>query len=359
MGMFRKKSFVGIDLGHHTIKAVQLERHAGGWRIQKYATVPTPPDAIKDGVVVDLVSITAALKSLFKENGLHASAAMIAVSGGSVVVRQVRMPKMAEATLRKSIKFEASRYVPSSVEDSYIEFEIIGAADENQMDVLMVAAPKDVVESRLHACESAGLEVESVDIEAFAMYRSLVEADLDNEWADKTVALVDIGSATTNISVVSMSIFAMTRSIPQGADTLTQALKSYFKLSDEDAEQGKAQLDLRELLEEGKPKENPPLRVLQPHVDDLVREIRRSLNYYQSQQQEGSQTKNIDHILLTGGGAKLSGLSEYFSHKLSIPTTNHDVFANPRFSHQGDPDESGLDFSVASGLAMRAFAKAA
>jgi len=357
--MFRKKNFVGVDLGHHTMKVVQLERQAGGWRVQKYATAPTPPDAIKDGVVIDPTSISTALKALLKESGIHSSAAMIAVAGGSVVVRQVRMPKMAEATLRKSIKFEASRYVPSSVEDSYIEFEIIGATDDNQMDVLMVAAPKDVVESRLQACETAGLEVESVDIEAFAMYRSLVEADMEAEWSDKTIALVDVGSATTNISVVSMNVFAMTRSIPQGADTLTQALKSYFKLSDEDAESGKAQLDLRELLEEGKPKENPPLRVLQPHVDDLVREIRRSLNYYQSQQQEGGQAKAIDHILLTGGGAKLTGLSEYFTHKLSIPTTTHDVFANPRFSHFGDAEESGLDLSVASGLAMRAFAKAA
>ena len=360
MGMFSKKSFIGIDLGHYSIKAVALERHAGGWRVSKYATAPTPPDSVKDGVVVDNQSMVLAIKALIKENGLHASGAIIAVSGGSVVVRQVRMPKMAEATLRKSIKFEASRYVPSSVEDSYIEFEIIGAVDESQMDVLMVAAPKDVVESRLLACEEAGLEVEAVDIEAFAMYRALVEADLDNEWADKTVAMVDIGSATTNISVINQGVFAMTRSIPQGADTLTQALKSYFKLSDEDAESGKAQLDLHELLEEGaKPQENPPLRVLQPHVDDLVREIRRSLNYYQSQQQEGNQTKTIDHILLTGGGAKLSGLAEYFSHKLSIPTTLHDVLANPRFTHHGDPDLSGLDLSVASGLAMRAHVKAA
>jgi len=359
MGMFSKKSYIGVDMGHHTIKVIQFEKQANGWRVQRVAQTMTPPDAIKDGVVVDVASLSARLKAMCKENNIHASGAMIAVSGGSVVVRQVRMPKMAEATLRRSIKFEASRYVPNSVEDSYIEFEIIGPVDENQMDVLMVAAPKDVVESRMQACESAGLEVESVDIEAFAMYRALVEADLDNEWAEKTVALVDVGSATTNVSVVSNSVFSMTRSIPQGADTLTQALKSYFKLSDEDAESGKAQLDLRELQEEGKPKENPPLRVLQPHVDDLVREIRRSLNYYQSQQQEGSQAKTIDHILLTGGGAKLMGLAEYFSHKLTIPTTLQDVFANPRVAHMGDPDESGLDLSVASGLAMRAFAKAA
>ncbi len=358
MGMFTKKSFVGIDIGHHSIKAVALERSASGWKIVRFASIPTPPDAVKDGVITDVQSTILALKSLIKDNQLNASGAMIAVSGGSVVVRQVRMPKMAEATLRKSIKFEASRYVPSSVEDSYIEFEIIGPVDDQQMDVLMVAAPKDVVESRLQACEGAGLEVEAVDIEAFAMYRALVEADIDQEWSESTVALVDVGSATTNISVVSHGVFAMTRSIPQGAETLTQALKSYFKLSDEDAESGKAQLDLQELLEEGKPKENPPLRVLQPHVDDLVREIRRSLNYYQSQQQEGA-SKQIDHILLTGGGAKLAGLANYFSHKLSIPTTLHDVFANPRFSHYGDADESGLDLSVASGLAMRAFAKAA
>lgn len=358
MGMFSRKSFVGIDLGHHSIKAVVLERVAAGWRVIRSASTPTPQDAVKDGVIVDVASTVAAIKALLKENQINASSAMIAVSGGSVVVRQVRMPKMAEATLRKSIKFEASRYVPSSVEDSYIEFEIIGPVDDQQMDVLMVAAPKDVVESRLQACEEAGLEVEAVDIEAFAMYRALVEADLDHEWSESTVALVDVGSATTNISVVSHCVFSMTRSIPQGAETLTQALKSYFKLSDEDAESGKAQLDLRELLEEGKPKENPPLRVLQPHVDDLVREIRRSLNYYQSQQQEGS-AKQINHILLTGGGAKLTGLAEYFSHKLSIPTTLHDVFANPRFSHFGDAEESGLDLSVASGLAMRAYAKAA
>ncbi|HJP82687.1 MAG TPA: type IV pilus assembly protein PilM [Fimbriimonadaceae bacterium] len=358
MGFFTKKNFIGIDIGHHSIKAVALERHGDGWRVVRFASTPTPIDAVKDGVVVDLPSTVQALKSLLKEHNIGAGGAMIAVSGGSVVVRQVRMPKMAEATLRKSIKFEASRYVPSSVEDSYIEFEIIGPVDDQQMDVLMVAAPKDVVESRLQACEEAGLEVESVDIEAFAMYRALVEADMDQEWSDKTIALVDVGSATTNVSVVSHGVFAMTRSIPQGSDTLTQALKSYFKLSDEDAESGKAQLDLRELLDESKPKENPPLRVLQPHVDDLVREIRRSLNYYQSQQQEGT-AKQIDHILLTGGGAKLAGLCDYFNHKLSIETTLNDVFNNPRFSHYGDAEESGLDLSVASGLAMRAYAKAA
>src|SRR5205814_9217517 len=135
-------------------------------------------------------------------------------------------------------------------------------------------------------CEAAGLEVESVDIEAFAIYRVLIEADPSRDWSDKTIAVIDIGATTTNVSVITKKLFAMSRTIPNGGHTLTDALKNYFKLSEEDAESGKSQLDFRDLTQEVVPRENPPLRVLQPHVDDLVREIRRSLNYYQSQQQD-------------------------------------------------------------------------
>jgi type IV pilus assembly protein PilM len=268
---------------------------------------------------------------------------------------------MPEATLRKSIKYEASRYVPNSTEDSYIEFEIIGPAAENQMDVLIVAAPKDIVESRVRACEAAGLDVEGVDVEAFAAYRSLVESDQLQNWGETTIALVDIGATTTNMGVIEKGVFAMTRTIPHGGQTMTDALKSYFKLSDENAESGKAQLDLKELLGSDKnPKENPPLRIVQPHVDELVREIRRSLNYYQSQQTEGSQTNNVSVLMLCGGCASMQGLAEYIGHKLSLDTRAISLYDNPRFTGPGnDVREHGFALAVASGLAMRAYPKAA
>jgi type IV pilus assembly protein PilM len=356
MGLFAKQSTVGIDFGHHSIKVMQLEKVSDGWKVVKLASAPTPREAMKDGVIVDTSLMGLVLKQLLKEQHISATSAHIAVSGGSVVVRQVRMAKMAEAALRKSMKFEAGRYVPSSADDSYVEFEILGDADESQMDVLIVAAPKDIVETRLQACEQAGLEVESVDIEAFAIYRSVVEADPSRDWSGKTIAIIDVGATTTNVSVVPNGLFAMSRTIPNGGQMLTEALKNYFKLSDEDAESGKAQLDFRELTNDVVPRENPPLRVLQPHVDDLVREIRRSLNYYQSQQQD-AKTSSVDALLITGGGAKLAGLTEYIGHKLGIETTSLDVYQNPRFLHSSEG--SGIDLSVASGLAMRAFGRAA
>lgn len=359
MGFFSAKSYVGLDMGHHTIKAVQIDRHAGGWKVSKHGQIDTPAESIRDGIVVDTEAVGGAIKDLLKSSHITASHAHIAVSGPTVVVRPVRIPKMPEATLRKSIKFEASRYVPNSVEDSYVEFEIAGYPDETQMDIVVVAAPKDIVESRMKACQAAGLVVESVDIEPFAMYRSLIEADQEHDWTGSTIAIVDIGSMTTNMSVVQKGSFAMTRSIPNGSHILTDALKSYFKLEHADAESGKAQLDVAELIDAEKPKENPPLRVIQPHLDDLVRELRRSLNYYQSQLGEATEDKQVSLVFLTGGGAKQTGLATYIEHKLGIKTLSLHMFDNPRFTaHQAELTQSAHDLSVAGGLAMRSHLKA-
>lgn len=352
MSLFTKKTYVGLDIGHHTVRAAQVERTPSGWRVARTASMPTPSDTIRDGVVVDPTILGLAIKNLLKSAHISASGAAIAISGGTVVVRPIRLPKMAESALRKSIKFEASRYVPNSIEDSYIEFEIIGDVDDTNMDVVIAAAPRELVDSRVAACEHAGLEVEHVEVATFAAFRSIIEADHGRDWSDKTLGLVDIGAAVTNLGVVSKGAFSMTRAIPAGGQVLTDALKSYFKLSDEDAESGKAQLDVRGLLNEHSVAENPPLRILHTHIDDLVREVRRSINYWQSQQSEGAQAKHVDVIVLCGGGSNLPGLAEYFQHKLGIETHAIGVMENPRFlSATADPG-AGRELAVAVGLAM-------
>lgn len=358
MGMFNKKSYVGLDMGHHSIKAVQIERSSAGWKVSKIATAPTPKDAVKDGVVVDPHAMSYAVKDLLRDAKIQPASAHIAVSGGQVMVRNVRIPRMTEATLRKSIKFEASRYVPSSVEDSFIEFEIIGPADENQMDVIVVAAPKDLVQSRIQVLENLGIDVESVDIEAFSTYRALIEADQSQDWSRATFSIVDIGAMNAKLSVIQQGQFVMTRTIPGGGQVLTESLKSYFKLSEEDAESGKSQLDVGQLIA-GETKENPPLRVIQPHVDDLIREIRRSLNYHQSQLAESTADNQVSVLVLTGGGARLPGLAGYMEHKLGLKTLAAGVFDNPRFNNMTGRLDGGHDLSVAVGLAMRSHSKAA
>jgi len=359
LSLMGKKTYVGLDLGHHSIKACMMKRTQTGWLVTNAVRVPTPVGSIREGIVMQPEEVASAIKQCLKLLGAKVNACHLSVGGTAVIVRTVRIPSMTETTLRKSIKFEAGRYVPNTPEESYIEFDILGEAEGGQMDVMIVAAPREMVDSRRKACELAGIEVEAVDIEPFAAYRSLIEAnhgiDLDNE----TFAIIDIGSATTNVSVVNKGIFAMTRAIPQGSYLLTESLQRYFKLNFEDAEEGKAQLDVRGLLDDGTPTENPPLRVMQPHLDDLIREIRRSLNYYQSQQTESGAPGVVNWILLTGGGAKLGGISDYFANKLGLKVYPSSIFDNPRVAAIGDEVAGqGAELSVASGLAMRAHSRA-
>lgn len=356
MAMIRKKPAVGLDIGHHTIKLALVERSGTEFKVTRTMSIPTPPDTVKDGIVIDPKLLSLSLKTMFKAAGVSGCGVHIGSSGAQIFVRPVSFPKLPEATLRKSIRYEAGRYIPGSVDESYVDFEILGDADEQNMNVLLVSAPKELVNSRMSACDMAGLDVISVDIDIFASYRALIESDTMVNHAEETVALIDIGAAGANLCVVDKGVFAMVRSIAVGGRTLSDALKSYFQLSDEDAESGKSQLDVSQLLVD-KPADNPPLRVIQPHIDDLVREARRSLNYFQSQQVGKEGTLSISRMILTGGASQLPGIAEYFEKKMAIPTVALGLADNPRFVLEGGGDGSS-EFVTAAGLAMRSLAHA-
>lgn len=354
LSMFGKEKYIGIDIGHSTICLAQVEKSGPHWRIASLCSVPTPKESIGDGVVTDPQAVASVLKKCMRDNKITATTANLAVAGSSVVVRTVKMPQMPEATLRKSIRFEAGRYVPSSVEESYIEFEILDNLEDGQMEVLIAASPRDMVESKIEAAKIAGLDVECIDVEAFSLYRSLIECDERSQTENETIAIIDIGGENTQVSVIDHQIFSLTRSIPIGGTALTKALENYFKLSPEDAEEGKRSLDLRPLIDTSGPMENPPLRVVQPIVDELVREVRRSLNYFQSQQTGATTPSNINRLMFAGGGSLLQGLPEYMCHKLGIEFETPNLFDNPRFVFDGvEPNIPPNAIAIAIGLAMR------
>ncbi|MEM4408763.1 MAG: type IV pilus assembly protein PilM [Candidatus Caldarchaeum sp.] len=356
--LFAKEHLVGIDIGHSTIKLAQVEKRNQHLHIVSAYSLPTPSDAITEGMVKKPDAVASVIRRGLREGHISASGAVIGVSGSPVIVRSAQLPKMAETQLKKSIRYEASRYVPSSVEDSYVECEIVGPVGENQMEVLIVACPKDMVESRVNAVESAGLEVEIVDIDAFALHRALIQASQNSQWAEKTVAIVDVGGEGSHVSIIDEDTFALTRFIPIGGKLLTNALANYFKVSDADAEQGKRELDLSILLTSEGPMENAPLRVIQPLMDELVREVRRSINYFHSQSTDKGQERRVSEIILAGGASQMKGFAQYLSHKLAIPVNRPSLLENSRFVmsasvHGGDT----ILYATAIGLAMRRIEK--
>ena len=344
--VFGKEKIVGVDIGSRFIKVVQAEagRTPGSWQIVKAAVGPTPADTVREGIVIDQPAVAAALRALMQNEGIEANSAVAAISGASVIVRHIKLPKMSESILRKSIRFEAAKHISSSVDDSMIEFEITGMVpgEDDKMSVMLVAAPNDMVESRLITLSIAGLEPVAMDIEAFSLQRALVDLSPTRPGEGTTLALLDIGATTTDVNIVTNGLFALTRNIPIAGDSFTQALKVISPGAEWNAlEALKAQVDMTTLLQpDGDPELAELARAMQPALDELLREVRRSTNYYQSQLADpansilpaGTTSQNsgpVAKIVITGGSAKMKGLEAYMAARLGIAVEQWNPFENP------------------------------
>jgi type IV pilus assembly protein PilM len=391
-GVFNKQGIVGLDLGSHTIKAVQVEPMRTGWRLSQIAQCPTPADSIRDGVIVQPEEVAGAVRRLLRDNAFRVSAAITAIAGAAVIVRQLTLPKMTEAMLRKTIRYEASKYVSTSIEDSYIGFEILGDVEstptegdqaEKQMRVLLVVAPREMIDAQVRTLELAGLEPLAIEVEAFALYRALFEinrvamARLEGHPA----AIVDLGASHTNLYIVSGDGYFLTRNIPIAGDAFTQTVRSTLHCSWSEAERFKRTVDFRQLLKRrsartrattseeeavpegaGSGKEEAVLKALQGQADELLREVRRSLHYYQSQFPEGSPQAQVTGLVITGGSSQLSGFAEYAAARLGLEVEAGDPFNNPDFDTAHISAEALHMFApvlgIAVGLAVReAFAE--
>ena len=353
---------MGIDIGSTTLKAVQLEPGKLGFRVTRAAQQKTPVGAIRDGIIVDREAVADALKQMLRAANITATGAVCAVSGPTVIIRSVRVPKMSEASLRKSIRYEASKYISANVDDSMLDFEIVRFApdDPDQMEIMLVATPREMVESRVETMERAGIEPVAIDTEAFAVQRALVDCNRHQYDDDMLRALVDIGATKTEVSLLSGTHFEFSRSIQIAGDSFTNALKNHLRVEATEAEQRKTEIDLFFLVEGSGDAEDLELpRAIQSMLDELLREIRRSVNYYQSQLPEGSAAKMLGEIVLSGGTSQMKGIAPYMTARLGTDVRIGDTFDNPYFDTPVEATpwlhEQAPRLSIALGLAVKEY----
>jgi type IV pilus assembly protein PilM len=349
---------------------------------------PTPPESVAEGIIHEPMRVADSISHLLRERNIPPGETIAAISGSTVTVRQIRMPNVPMNSLPKAVRFEAAKYLPS-VQESAVEYSVLGrSGDPVQLDVLLVAAPNDMVNSRVLAMERAGLEPVAVDIEAFALLRSLIAAGFD---LGEPMAVLNMGSAFTDFHVLFDENIALTRSIPMGGAMLTQAIVSAANVTVEEAEALKGQLDLQpappafagrlaaaesaeapfdlgdDPANSSPPAPPPPgldmaMQVTMPFLDEILREVRRSLNFYQSQFPEGAAESSVTRLLLCGGMARMRGLAGFLEERLSVPVSVLDLFNAT--GHLAGVDVGGptrdwlrgrsADLAIATGLALKA-----
>ncbi|GIV06345.1 MAG: pilus assembly protein PilM [Fimbriimonadales bacterium] len=347
------ETVLAIDIGTTGVKLCVGVLQGRQLRVERLVETPLPSDAVREGAILDPDAVYRAVRAALASAGVKQKNVLLTVGGPQTTARPVRLPRMTPETLQKSIQFEATRYLPSAAEEHLIGFQILPSGNEEQMEVLLVAAPRSTTDPLMEVVERAGLEPQLLELQPFSALRT-VQA-LYGATLPFAYALVDLGGEHTQITVARNATLVLTRFIPIASGTLSAALKGYFHYTDEEAEQIKRSLNLADLLNTGQPQENPPLRLVQPILDELIREIRRSLNYYQSQYQMQGGRGQIERLYLYGGGALMQGMSAYFEYKLGIPAQLLDPFSGdvivPAHVHPEQLD-TGVRWATALGTAL-------
>jgi len=320
---------VGLDIGTDYIRAAQVKPSGSGNALSAYGLVAMPFGAVVEGEVVDPEAVSLAIKDLWKRGGFHNKTVAVGVANQKVVVRLIDLPFMERAELAGAIQYQAQDYIPIPVEEAIIDFQIIGdymtPADEHMMEVLLVAAQRDMVSNVVAAVEGAGLRLAQVDVTAFALVRALFGTTLswlaeETENAGDAVGVVHVSSGLTNIAVVERGLPRFTRVSSLAANQFTQSIANVLNLTFDEAEELKARVGLPSIdaPNEGTAGIDPQVvqtaqEALEREANKFIAEVRRSFDYYLTQ---ATNVHGIGRIYLIGTGAELRNLPTYLERGL-------------------------------------------
>lgn len=232
---------VGLDIGSSTIKVCEVDCKGGRIHLRGIAVMETPPQAVANNEIIDPVALGKAIRQVLSQSGIKARKVVTCVAGQTaLVIRIIEVPKMTRAELQETMKWEIERHVPFAAEQVVMDYQPLVPPEDvpegQNMEVLLAVAQEALVVRHVEAIQAAGLQPLAIDIEPLAASRSLL--DISNGTGPTgTVAIVDIGASTTDISIYRDGRIAFTRSIQLAGNNLTRAISDVLQRPLAEAEQ--------------------------------------------------------------------------------------------------------------------------
>ena len=351
-GLFGKKNdiLLGIDISSSSVKLLELAKSGDKYRVESYAVEPLPANCVVEKNINDAELVGEVVKKIVAKSRSGNRLAAVAVAGSAVITKTIQMSAgLSDAELENQIIVEADQYIPYPLDEVAIDFEVLGESDTNadQVDVLLAACRKENVELREDALEIGGLTTRVVDVEAYSIERAfkLIDAQVGGEGGEQTVAIVDVGSTMTTLSVLADLKTIYTREQLFGGRQLTEEIQRRYGLSVEEAGLAKKQGGLPDDYER---------EVLEPFKEAVVQQVARSLQFFFS----SSQYNEVDYVVLAGGVASVKGIAELVEEKVGIHTIVANPFAEMTLSSKVNASALSNDapsLMIACGLAMRSF----
>ena len=355
----KKNQLIGLDIGSHAIKLVEIEDTKKGRILKNFGIIGLPQDAIVEGAIKEMEIVSSAIKTLYKNLKLKNKSVVTSISGYSVIVKKISIQKRGETELDASIQDEAEQYIPFDINDVNLDYEILSApgeaeaekkeegdkGDKGLMDVMLVAAKKDIVEDYVSLLHLTGLSPVILDVDAFALQNAF---ELSAESISGCYALVNVGAEELGINAIKNGVSIFTRDSSYGGYQINEAIMSKFDVSYEEAEKiklGGTKIDHKDkgTLEE----------IFSSVISGWVNEIKRALDFLATTYPD----ETIGKIVLSGGSCRIPGFQKYLELETEIPVVELNPFGNLQVNDKlFDPKYltyMAPQAAIAVGLALR------
>jgi len=312
MALFgRKRTTVALDIGSGLIKLVAVDHGSGEPVLTKVAFTSVVDGAIVEGEVMDPGIVADAVSGLLSTAGIKAKRVVTAVGGRDVIIKQISMDRMKEAEAREQIRWEAEQHVPFDMDNVELDFQILDPeGDGLQMSVLLVAAKRELVETKQTLLSDVGLEAGIIDVDAFALHNAF---ELNYPDAMRgVVGLVNIGHETTNVNILHDGVPVLTRDIMLGTRRFREDLQRERNMSADEADALLRSFERNEALEP----------MVASRGEELAVGIERAAAFLQSSSRSSS---GLSRIFTSGGGSRIPGLNRVLADRLRLPVQT----ANP------------------------------
>jgi type IV pilus assembly protein PilM len=350
---------LGVELTPEFVHIVQLEQGKKGTRVSAFVSLPLPEGSYQDGRIVDPDAIADVIRQGLDAKKIKTRAAVSAIPVGEAVIRLIRLPaELDDFELRDMVlNQEAALYLPFAREDADVDFQKLDTdIDEDgieRVEILLVATPREVTDMYLNVFERAGLQLKVLEVSSFALLRTL-RNQLMQFSPGEAVALVNVDCDGSEISIVVDGVPQFNRKIPIGTHQLQSALSRAMNLPSSmgaDLLQGMSvPLSIGATETMAGDASNPSAAAILRMLGDLSDELRRSIDFYLNQGEE----LEISQVFLSGPGAGISQIDEFFSMRLGYPATLVDPIENLGIQNFEDvPVAQRPSLGIAMGLGLR------
>ena len=341
---------VGLDIGSHSIKVVQLTGSSKALSLSSYAIQELSPGTIVDGEVVNREHLIDTVHDVVRQAGIKPNNKNIntAVSGRSVIVRRIPMEKMSEQNARQAIQWEAEQHIPFRIDEVSLDFKIINPEiSPGQMEVLLVAAKKEVVDLHRGILQGAGLKPATIELEQFSLQRAYQHAYRPS--GDECVTILNIGAEVTNMVVIRNGLPSFNRDLSIGGSRFVEALQRALGL-----EYDVALGVLKGNVPDGISSDEVHTAIGRV-IEELSTSIRRSFITYQA----SGENARIDKMYISGGCSLMPGLATILSEQHGLPVEHFQPFRNITIPESiisdSELDSMGAVLAVCVGLALRGY----